>query len=132
MITYQKTAPAEPTIKFPMIRSTSMEIDIEHIPNAESYKLKIDPEVDEIPSNSSYLTVAVDPETEYTVSLVVVMSKAKDIQTSEVKRTVKTSPRPSKLEINMKVDREGNGIDFTFEGLEKEAKAYRYRITIIR
>ena len=53
------------------------------------HRLKIDPEVEEIPSSSSHLTVRVEPETEYTISLIVVISKARDIQTSEITRIIK-------------------------------------------
>ena len=111
-----------------MHRSTTLEIDIGQIENAESYKLKIDPEVEEIPSQSSHLTVRTLPDTEYTISLVVIISKVKDIQTTEVKRTVTTSPGGDGLKIDMQVDTDGEGIDVVFKGLEDQAQGYRFKV----
>lgn len=127
MSAVQNTAPAPPKLKFPLIRSTSFEIDIGQIPGVEDYRLKIEPEVVEIPSESSYLTVKAEPETEYTVTLVVVISKAKDIQTTEVKRIIKTSPSPKKLRIDMHVV-DDDSVDITLKGLENEALGYRFKV----
>ena len=74
------------------------------------------------------MTVKAESDTEYTVSLVVVISKAKDIQTTEVQRIIKTSPGPDKLHIDMQVDSDGQGIDVVFKGLEQEAKGYRFKV----
>lgn len=127
MIAKQKTAPSPPRLLFPVIRSTSMEILIGQIEGAEDYRLKIDPEVEEIPSSSSHLTVRVEPETEYTISLIVVISKARDIQTSEITRIIKTSPNPDRLTIDIQAERDGK-IAVKFEGLETVAEGYRFKM----
>ena len=54
------------------------------------------------------------------------MSKAKDIQTSEISRSVKTSPSTDQLDIDMAmVD---GGVDVFVNGLEKEAQGYQFKV----
>lgn len=64
---------------------------------------------------------------QHKVSLIVVMSKAKDIQTSEISRSIKTSPSTDQLDIDMAMI--DGGVDVFVNGLEKEAQGYQFKVT---
>jgi len=130
LVTRQATAPAPESIKFPMVRSTVLNIEIPEIQGAEDYRIKIEPEVQALESRSSTLSVRTEPNTAYTVSLVVILSKAKDIQTTEISRSVKTAPSPNGVDVQMQIDNEGFGLDLTVKGLEKLATGYRFKVLL--
>ena len=129
MRTMQATAPLPQPIRLPLVRSTSFQIDIPQIEGAEDYRIKIEPEVRAIPSNSSYLTVECRPNTQYAVSVITIMSKAKDIQTSEITRTLKSAPSPNNLDLKLQIDQEQTGLDLYVHGMEKEARGYRFMVS---
>ena len=129
MRTRQATAPLPKPIRLPLVRSTSFQIDIPQIEGAEDYRIKIEPEVRAIPSNSSYLTVECRPNTQYAVSVITIMSKAKDIQTSEITRTLKSAPSPNNLNLKLQIDQEQTGLDLYVHGMEKEARGYRFMVS---
>ena len=126
MVTSETTAPIPDDVHFPMIRSTELQIILPDVAGAEDYRIKINPEVTVTSQDSSVLTVETKPATQYSVSLVVVMSKAKDIQTSEISRTVKTSPGVEQLNIDMEMA--SDGVDVFVNGLEKEARGYQFKV----
>ena len=128
MVTRETTAPIPDDVHFPMIRSTELKIILPEVDGAEDYRVKINPEVSVVDSSNSLLTVKTKPGTQYTVSLVVVMSKAKDIQTSEISRSVKTSPGVEQLNIDMALA--GEGVDVFVNGLEKEARGYQFKVRV--
>ena len=130
LVTRQATAPAPESIKFPMVRSTVLEIDIPEIQGAEDYRIKIEPEVQALESSKgTTIAVRTEPDTSYTVSIIVILSKAKDIQTTEVSRSVKTAPSPNGVDVQMQIDNQGSGLDLTVNGLEKYATGYRFKVS---
>ena len=54
--------------------------------------------------------------------------KAKDVQTTETSRSVKTAPSPNNVDVEMQIDDEGFGLDLTVKGLEKDATGYRFKV----
>lgn len=128
MRTRQSTAPSPKAIRLPLVRSTSFQIDIPQIEGAEDYRIKIEPEVRALPSNSSYLTVECHPNTQYSVSVITIMSKAKDIQTSEITRTLRSAPSPHNIDLDLRIDGERSGLNLNVNGMEKEARGYRFII----
>ena len=58
-----------------------------------------------------------------------IMSKAKDIQTSEITRTLKSAPSPNNLDLKLQIDQEQTGLDLYVHGMEKEARGYRFMVS---